>query len=145
MPTASISCRSIGTSWMSSGLPFSSSSTSLVAERRTRMAAEIHSEAEEDSPGTIAVPAPTAWPMVLAFGVLLTFAGLATSVAISLLGIIAALTGMIGWFRDVLPREARESVRKEPQPPAALTARREVVHLHIVRDSRRARLPVEIY
>jgi hypothetical protein len=109
------------------------------------MAAEIHSEAEEDSPGAIAVPAPTAWPMVLAFGVLLTFAGLATSVTVSLLGIIAALTGMIGWFRDVLPREARESVRKEPQPPAVLTARREVVHLHIVRDSRRARLPVEIY
>ena len=109
------------------------------------MAAEPHSEAEQDAARTIAVPAPTAWPIVLAFGTLLIFAGLATSAPVSLLGGVAALAGAIGWFRDVLPREAHESVRKEPPPPPVVTARREVVHLHVVRDSGRAWLPVETY
>ncbi len=109
------------------------------------MAAEARPQAKESSPGTIAVPAPTAWPMVFAFGVLLLFAGLATSASVSLLGGVAALAGAVGWFRAVLPREAHEAVLKEPQPPAVATARREVVHLHVVRDSRRAWLPVEVY
>jgi len=73
------------------------------------------------------------------------FAGLATSAAVSLLGGIAALAGAIGWFRAVLPREAYAAVATEPQPPAAATARREVVRLQVVRDSRRAWLPIEVY
>ncbi len=36
-----------------------------------------------ESPGTIEVPAPTPWPMVLAFGICLLFAGLATSAVVS--------------------------------------------------------------
>ncbi len=109
------------------------------------MAAEARSQIDENSPGTIAVPAPTAWPMVFAFGLLLVFAGLATSAAVSLLGGVAALAGAIGWFRAVLPREAHDAVLREPQPPAVATARREVVHFHIVRESRRAWLPMEVY
>jgi hypothetical protein len=83
--------------------------------------------------------------MVFAFGLLLVFAGLATSAAVSLLGGVAALAGAIGWFRAVLPREAHDAVLREPQPPAVATARREVVHFHVVRDSRRAWLPMEVY
>jgi len=109
------------------------------------MAAEAHSQLEGGSPGTIAVPAPTAWPMVLAFGLVLVFAGLATSAAVSLLGAVAGLAGAVGWFRAVLPREAHAAVPREPQPAPAATARREVVHLHVVRDSRRAWLPIEVY
>jgi hypothetical protein len=109
------------------------------------MAAEPHSQAEQDPSGTIVVPAPTAWPLVLAFGVLLIFAGLATSAPVSVLGGVATLAGAIGWFRDVLPHEAHESVRKEPPPPAVATARREVARLQVVRESGRAWLPVEIY
>jgi hypothetical protein len=83
--------------------------------------------------------------MVLAFGTALIFAGLATNAAVSVLGGVAALASAIGWFREVLPHEAHESVRKEPPPPAVATARREVARLQVVRDSRRAWLPVEIY
>ncbi|TMB13960.1 MAG: hypothetical protein E6J65_24280 [Deltaproteobacteria bacterium] len=97
------------------------------------------------SPGPIAVPAPTASPIVLACGLLLLFAGLATSPAVSVLGAVATIAGMIGWFRDVLPRAAHESVPEQPPPPPVATARPKVVHLHVVRESRRARLPVEIY
>ncbi len=110
------------------------------------MAAEAHSQIEAETPaGTIAVPAPTAWPMVLAFGLSLVFAGLATSAAVSVLGAVAAVGGAVGWFRAVLPREAQEEVATEPQPRPAVTLRREVVHFHVLHETRRAWLPVEIY
>jgi hypothetical protein len=109
------------------------------------MPAEPRSRAQDASPDTIAVPAPTAWPFALALGVGLLFAGLATSAAVSALGVIATLAGAAGWFRDVLPREAHEAARVEPLPPPVVTGRREVVSLHVASESRRAWLPVEIY
>src|ERR1700675_964732 len=59
---------------------------------------------------TIEMPAPTAWPIILAFGLTLVFAGLVTSWSVSFLGAILAVSGSIGWFRDVLPHERHESV-----------------------------------
>ncbi len=56
------------------------------------------------------MPAPTAWPIALAFGITLLFAGLVTSAAVSVLGAIVAIAGAVGWFRDVLPHEAHETV-----------------------------------
>ena len=110
------------------------------------MAVEARSEIEaENAPRTVEVPAPTAWPLVCAFGVSLVFAGLATSAAISLFGALAAVVGVAGWFRAVLPVQAHEAVAAQPPPPPAVTLRREVVHLQVVRGSRRAWLPVEIY
>jgi len=52
---------------------------------------------------TVNLPAPTAWPIILAFGITLLFAGLLTSASVSILGAILAVTGCVGWFRDVLP------------------------------------------
>jgi len=43
------------------------------------------------TPGTIEVPAPTAWPFILAFGATLLFAGLVTSMSVSVLGAALAL------------------------------------------------------
>ena len=59
---------------------------------------------------TIELPAPTAWPIILAFGLTLVFAGLVTSPSVSILGAIFSLAGCVGWFRDVLPHEKHESV-----------------------------------
>ena len=109
------------------------------------MAAEASQVEAEDRASPILVPAPTGWPMILAVGVGLVFAGLATSAAVSVLGGIAALAGAVGWFRAVLPIEAVAAIPREPEAPAAVTLRREVVRLDIVRGSRRAWLPVEIY
>jgi hypothetical protein len=109
------------------------------------MAAEAQQIEEGSSPGTVEVPAPTAWPLVLAFGVALVFAGLATSAAVSLVGGVAALMGAIGWFRAVLPLEAHETVPKEPEAAPVVTPSREVVRYQVARGSRRAWLPVEIY
>jgi hypothetical protein len=94
---------------------------------------------------SIELPAPTPWPMVLAFGVCLLFAGLATSAVVSVLGAAAALAGAVGWFRSVLPREAHESVPTLEEAPAVITQRREVARLEVGLRTPRAYLPLEIY
>ena len=75
------------------------------------MAVELLNQSGEDATDTIEVPAPTPWPIVLAFGITLLFAGLVTSEAVSVLGAVVAIAGAVGWFRDVLPYEAHESVQ----------------------------------
>jgi hypothetical protein len=95
---------------------------------------------------TIELPAPTAWPIVLAFGFTLVFAGLVTSVSVSLLGTIFALAGCVGWFRDVLPNEKHESVSVAEKTPAVATSRLQVVRVEwMTQELHRARLPLEIY
>jgi hypothetical protein len=97
----------------------------------------------EDAPNTIESPAPTAWPIVLAFGITLLFAGLVTSEAVSLLGAIVSVAGAVGWFRDVLPQEAHESLPMEQPAPSVTTTRREVARLEYAHELQRAWLPVE--
>ncbi|HWF86414.1 MAG TPA: hypothetical protein VG222_16255 [Vicinamibacterales bacterium] len=90
------------------------------------------------------MPAPTAWPIVLAFGVMLLFAGLVTSEAVTLLGAMLSALAAVGWFREVLPAEAHETVRADVvRPPAA--SRRRVAHVEVAAQLRRAWLPLEIY
>jgi len=109
------------------------------------MAAELFNQNGERATDTIKVPASTAWPIVLAFGLTLLFAGLVTSEAVSILGAIIAVAGAVGWFRDVLPREAHESVVAVLQAPSVTTMRREVARIEIARELRRAWLPVEVH
>jgi hypothetical protein len=99
----------------------------------------------ESETDTIRMPAPTPWPIALAFGMTLLSAGLVTSEAVSVLGAIVAIAGAVGWFRDVLPYEAHERVAAMPEVAAVTTARREVVRVAIASDLRRAYLPLEIY
>ncbi|HEX6494805.1 MAG TPA: hypothetical protein VF018_04940 [Acidobacteriaceae bacterium] len=56
----------------------------------------------------IHLPAPTQWPLIMAVGLTLLFAGLVTNFMISVLGIVMAIAGAVGWFRQVLPHEAHE-------------------------------------
>src|SRR5437016_14070673 len=93
---------------------------------------------------TIDLPAPTAWPVVVAFGVTLAFAGLVTSAAVSLLGLFSAAIGSVGWFRDVFPYEAHLAVQVVEEVPPAFTRRREVARVDVAPDSQRAWLPLEI-
>jgi hypothetical protein len=98
----------------------------------------------EDS-STLELPASTAWPIVLAFGITLIFAGLVTSEPVSVLGAVLAIAGAVGWFRNVLPHEAHESVSVMPEKPAVETTRRDVARLDIANKPKRAWLPLEIY
>jgi len=93
----------------------------------------------------VELPAATAWPIVLAFGTTLLFAGLVTSVAVSALGGVLMIAGAVGWFRDVLPHEAHDVVPARPDVTVAATSRRTVAHVEIAGVSPRAWLPLEIY
>ena len=93
----------------------------------------------------IEVPAPTAWPLILAFGLTLLFAGLTTGALVSAVGAVLALAGVVGWFREVLPRESFEVVQVVPEKLVVATARREVAQLETAKRVPRAWLPVQIY
>ena len=98
------------------------------------------------SPGSVELPAPTAWPIVAAFGVALLFAGLVTSASVSILGAILMVSGWVGWFRDVLPHEKHESVPVSTDVIPIVTTRPEVARVDLItREPHRARLPLEIY
>jgi hypothetical protein len=100
----------------------------------------------EGLPGRIELPAPTAWPIVLAFGLTLVFAGFVTSASLSILGGILAVVGCVGWFRDVLPQEKRESVPVFGKAPVIATDRPLVARVEWkAQELPRARLPLEIY
>ncbi|HEX3472317.1 MAG TPA: hypothetical protein VHT28_14130 [Silvibacterium sp.] len=99
--------------------------------------AEIHTE-------TIHLPAPTAWPVVMAFGVTLIFAGLVTSLVISILGIVLTVAGAAGWFRQVLPHEVHEDVPVVAESISILSSRTRVERF-VVPEDNRAHLPLETY
>ncbi|MGB3630764.1 MAG: hypothetical protein WBA18_14750 [Terracidiphilus sp.] len=94
--------------------------------------------------GTIRLPAPTAWPIVLALGCTLGVAGLVTDFGISILGGILMLAGCIGWFRQVLPHEQHEEVPVLDLPVTIATSRSLVERIRLSPEHR-AYLPVEIY
>jgi hypothetical protein len=97
------------------------------------------------APREIEVPAPTAWPFVLAFGFALVFAGLVTSAAVSTLGAVLALAGCVGWFREVFPHEHEEVVPVFPEDIRITTERSIVERLPIPAYQLRAWLPVHTY
>src|SRR6266404_2848498 len=97
-------CLCTGILWMPYGLWFS----------RWSMSSEFDK---------IEVPASTAWPIVLAFGLMLVFAGLVTAASVSVLGAVLTVTAAVGWFRDVLPSEAHEWVPVAQEASAIHTTR----------------------
>ena|ERR1700756_1213690 len=103
---------------------------------------------DEEKSGThvesVHLPAPTAWPIVMAFGTTLVFAGMVTNGAVSVLGAVLALSGVVGWFRQVLPHEAHEDIPVIVQDIVIETARPEVEHI-IVDEHHREHFPLETY
>src|SRR5580692_10686870 len=112
------------------------------------MATLPHTEQLEQNPRTpseIEVPAGTAWPLVLAFGFALVFAGLLTSVSVSVLGAVLAIAGCVGWFREVFPHEHEEVVVIVAEDISIATERRLVERLPVAPEQVRAWLPIETY
>jgi hypothetical protein len=96
-------------------------------------------------PRELELPASTAWPIVLAFGFTLLFAGLLTNVSVTLLGGVLALAGCVGWFREVFPHEHEELVRVLPEDVSVTTSRRLVERFPLAEEQVRAWLPLETY
>src|SRR6266404_5285858 len=105
-------------------------------------------EEEQQSPRApvaIEVPASTAWPIVLAFGFTLMFAGLLTSVSVSVLGLVLGVAGCVGWFGEVLPHEHEETVPVVFEEHRITTKRRVVERVPIAPELLRAWLPLKTY
>jgi len=106
-------------------------------------------EHDEPSPSgdAIDLPAPTAWPMVLALGITLAFAGLVTHAAVSFVGIALALIAAVGWWRAVLPAQRVEHITLIPiglRPQAVVPMRPAVERTSIGAGRHRTRVPVEV-
>ena len=99
---------------------------------------------ESKATGSIALPAPTPWPMVVALGVTLGFAGLVTHVAVSAVGVALAVIGGAGWWRCVLPEQQLEYVPVVPVPSPPPVTPRAVERLAFGDDRHRLRVPVEV-
>jgi hypothetical protein len=97
------------------------------------------------APVEIEVPASTAWPLVLAFGFTLMFAGLLTSASVSVLGVVLGVAGCVGWFREVFPHEHEETVPVVFDESRAATTRRIVERVAVAPHFLRAWLPLKTY
>jgi hypothetical protein len=105
-------------------------------------------EKREQTPGMIKLPAPTAWPMITALGITMLCAGLVTHLAVSLVGLILALRGAVGWFREDLPVERHELVHVRPPAERAQSVKvspRTTTHLRAGVAGHRVRIPAEIH
>jgi len=89
----------------------------------------------------VQLPAPTAFPIVLALGLTFALAGLVTNVGISVLGGVLIVAGCVGWFRQVWPHAHHIAVPVKVQKFRYATVRTKVAHIEID-ESHRARLPV---
>lgn len=94
--------------------------------------------------GTVRLPAPTAWPMVLALGISLMLAGMVTHWAISLLGLMMALPAIVGWFFQVLPHEHHVSVDVHADVLEIKSTREALAYLP-VDERHRKLLPLETF
>lgn len=93
----------------------------------------------------VEMPAPTAWPMVAALGVTLGFAGLVTHFFVTIVGVVLAVAGFVGWFREVLPVEHEARVPRQPRPRPVQPAPQKVAHLIPGMDKHRVAIPAEIH
>jgi hypothetical protein len=105
----------------------------------------------QDLPGreseALELPAPTAWPMVAAFGVTLACAGLVTHAAVSLVGAVLGLVAAVGWWREVLPEERVEHVPLRPPAERAkpiVPSPAAVERLIAGEAGHRVRVPVQV-
>jgi hypothetical protein len=93
------------------------------------------------------LPAPTVWPMVVALGVTLGVTGLVTHYAVSVVGIVLAVVGGVGWWCNVLPTERVEHIPVSPPqsiPSWTTVTPRSVERLAFGEDRHRVRIPVEV-
>src|SRR5215472_5153323 len=112
------------------------------------MAAHSSTKSLEQSSGVpreIELPSPTAWPFALSLGVVLLFAGLLTSVSLSVLGAILSVVASVGWFREVLPHEHEEVVPVVREEISIRTERALIERFPIAPEAVRAWLPLETY
>jgi hypothetical protein len=108
----------------------------------------MNEEKKDRVPDAIEMPAPTAWPMITAFGLALLLTGLVTSLAVSVVGLILAARGAVGWFREVMPVEKHELIPALPIEQRAQPVKvspRTVTFLRAGEAGHRVHIPARIH
>lgn len=77
-------------------------------------------QSQGETPSTIALPAPTVWPFVLALGTALTAFGLVTNLIFTALGGALVIVGIAGWVSQLLPGHGE--VEEPVAPPSERAA-----------------------
>lgn len=94
------------------------------------------------------LPAPTAWPLVLALGICMLATGVVTNLAFSLLGLILLIAGVRGWVLDLAPGRG---VVDEPLVEPAFRAQsivatpNKIEHLRPGMSGHRMQLPEKVH
>jgi len=97
------------------------------------------------APESVNLPSPTAWPGLLALGLMLAATGLVSNSKVTWAGALLSLASCVGWIFQVLPREHHERVPVVSEPVPIASSRRKVARIAAARAPHRARLPLEIY
>jgi hypothetical protein len=104
----------------------------------------MHSDDPHNGANAVQLPSPTAWPLVLALGISLVIAGMVTNIAVGIVGAVLALMGAVGWFLQVLPEEAHESIAVRADV-VQISSRRTLIRIPQTEQTRRKILPVETF
>jgi hypothetical protein len=113
----------------------------LAAEEKENQAMNDQHEHSGVSQEVVQLPAPTAWPLVLAAGLTFTFAGLVTNWGISVLGLALILCGCVGWFGQVWPHAKHVAIPVTVEKFVFTSPRKKTTHIQID-ETHRARLPI---
>src|SRR5882757_6754662 len=95
----------------------------------------------------ILLPAPTPWPVTMAFGLTLIFMGLVTHWSVSVVGFGLTVYGIIYWFKDIYPHELHEPSEKlhTPEEHEPELHPRTVEHLHLGEAGHRIHYPERVH
>jgi hypothetical protein len=104
-------------------------------------------EKDDHESEMIELPAPTAWPFIAGLGVTLMAGGLVTHAVASAVGVLLAMTGAVGWWKDVFPQQRLEYVPSRPLSERArpvVASPSTVEYLRLGEAGHRVRVPVEV-
>jgi len=93
---------------------------------------------------SVHLPAPTAWPFMLALGLMLVFAALVMDPLVGVLGGVLTVVSIVGWFREVLPHEKHEDI-PVPMHIVSYVPQMEKVAKIEVTEQHRAMFPLETF
>jgi hypothetical protein len=103
-----------------------------------------HAPQSDAQAGTVHLPAPTAWPFLMALGVTVMAASLVTSMSLIWLGLFLFVISAVGWFRAVLPHEAHEDIPVSEEIFSFVPEYEKVARIEI-NETHRAQLPLETF
>src|SRR5262245_36940774 len=79
--------------------------------------------AQSESPKSVKLPRPRAWPVVLSLGIVLLALGVATEPAFSIVGGVLLAIGLVGWIGQLLRGRGHEHEALSELKAVPITAR----------------------